>query len=124
MVNSGSKFFPPVKYKSSALNKNRYPVLFSQIEELIESEKLYLNQNLTIKNIADRLVMNSKYISQVLNHYKNMSFIEFVNQHRVEEAKKLINSPASKSLTLEAIGNSAGFHSKSSFIKAFKKLRK
>ncbi|MEM8846703.1 MAG: helix-turn-helix domain-containing protein [Bacteroidota bacterium] len=122
MVNSGSKFFPPIKYKSSALNEKRYPVLFSQIEGLIESEKLYLNQNLTIKNVADRLVINSKYISQVLNHYKNMSFIEFVNQHRVEEAKKLINSPASKSLTLEAIGNSAGFHSKSSFIKAFKKF--
>ncbi|TAI47137.1 helix-turn-helix domain-containing protein [Flagellimonas allohymeniacidonis] len=122
MVNSGSQFFPPLKYTSSALDEKRYPALLAQIIELVETEKLYLDQNITVKKIADRLMINSKYVSQVLNHHKGTTFTNFVNKYRIEEAKKLIDGSESKSLTLEAIGNRAGFYSKSSFIKAFKRL--
>nr|WP_262897095.1 helix-turn-helix domain-containing protein [Muricauda sp. CAU 1633] len=74
-----------------------------------------------MKTIAERLGTNSKYISQAINHKMGKSFTQWVNDYRVEEAKQRLLDPKNEKLTLEAIGNTSGFHTKSSFFSAFKK---
>lgn len=86
-----------------------------------ETEKIFLNQNLTINDLATILETNSKYISHIINNEFKQSFINLVNSYRVEEAKTLLLAKENDLLTIEAIGNMAGFKSKSSFNIAFKK---
>ncbi len=61
----------------------------------------------------------SYQLSQFLNDNLGKSFTEFINSHRIEEAKKLIQS--NLEYTLDAIGSESGFNSKSTFYGAFKR---
>ena len=49
------------------------------------------------------------------------SFPDFINQYRIEEAKKRLLDPAKKHYTVLAIAEEVGFNSKSSFNNVFKK---
>jgi len=60
----------------------------------------------------------------VINSLQGQNFYDFVNQYRVEEVKQLMNSPKATQMTLLGLGMEAGFKSKASFNRAFKKFTK
>ena len=121
-VNSGDSFFPPSKYQSSSLDKNTYEKILTKAKNLIEQEQLFKNEKLTVAELANQIDTNTKYLSQALNDHMEVSFADFLNKYRVEESQKLLLDEENKSLTIEAIGQMAGFKSKSSFFRAFKKF--
>lgn len=95
--------------------------LFKKIEEIVISEKLYLEPRLTIDDLAKKLSSNAKYISEAINNEGGFSFYEYINRKRVEEFKKLsINNPNND--TISIIAYQAGFNSKSSFNRIFKEI--
>ncbi len=122
LVNTGTSLFPEVRYSGSPLKVENYDLILSQLKEVIETKSLYLDKGLSIKKVAVKMDTNSKYISQVINDSLKMSFTDFLNAYRIEEAKKQIQNPNNSVLTLEAIGNLSGFQSKSTFFTAFKKI--
>lgn len=122
LVNSGSTLFPEIKYAGSFLDKKTYQEIFGKVKGVIEKGKLFLNHSITINEVSEKLGINSKYISQVINKQAGMSFTAFINTYRVEEAKRQLLDPANQRLTLEAIGNKSGFRSKSTFFTTFKKF--
>ncbi|MBK7028552.1 MAG: AraC family transcriptional regulator [Bacteroidales bacterium] len=73
-------------------------------------------------DVAVLLHTNSKYISQVINEYYEQNFYNYINSHRIEEAKSIIRMPGSEKYSLQGIANMVGFSSKSTFNKAFKKF--
>ncbi len=87
--------------------------------ELMKTEKPYLDHNLNIFTLSKRLNTNSKYLSQVINLEFNKSFVHFVNEYRIEEAKQILL--ANNNYTIEAQSQMVGFKSKSSFNMAFKR---
>ncbi len=73
--------------------------------------------------LAAKVGVNYKYISQVINERMQCSFSNLLNKYRIKEACKRIEDKEHYSgFTLEAIGNSVGFKSRSSFIAAFKQV--
>ena len=100
--------------------------LFIKLKVLLVSsmndDKLYLDDSLTIHSLALKLKTNSKYLSQLINTDFNKSFVVFINEYRVEEAKRLLMDDKNKLLSIEGIGYEAGFKSKSAFNTAFKKF--
>lgn len=86
---------------------------------MMVKEKPYLDQNLNIFTLAKKLNTNSKYLSQVINQEFNKSFVHFINEYRVEEAKQILL--ANNNYTIEAQSQMVGFKSKSSFNIAFKR---
>lgn len=110
------------KYSSSSLKGTEEMALYTKLKTLIESQQLYLNANLTLKSVADQLDTNTKYLSQVVNRCAGCNFQSFINNYRVEEAKKKITSGAYENLTLYGIGLQCGFKNKSTFYKVFKEL--
>ncbi|WP_408028838.1 helix-turn-helix domain-containing protein [Tenacibaculum xiamenense] len=106
------------KYKHSSLNNSSE--LFQKIDELVVSEKLYLSQKLKLNTISERLNCPLPYVSQAINENKKMSFTDYINTYRIEEAKKklLVEKPD----TIFAIAIDVGFNSKAAFYYAFKKL--
>lgn len=87
----------------------------------MDEEKLYLDSSLTIHSLANKINSNSKYVSQLINNDLNKNFVMFVNEYRIQEAKKLLLNKETGKLTIESIGYDTGFKSKSAFNRAFKK---
>lgn len=108
------------KYSTSSLKGVEEMKLFFRLKALMESEKMFLNPNLTLKSVSDHLSTNTKYLSQVVNHHTNTNFQRFVNSFRIEEVKKKIASEDYRNLTLYGIALQCGFKNKSTFYKVFK----
>jgi len=87
--------------------------------DVMVEEKPYLDHNLNIFTLAKRLNTNSKYLSQVINQEFNKSFVHFINEYRIEDAKQILL--AKNNYTIEAQSQMVGFKSKSSFNIAFKR---
>jgi AraC-like DNA-binding protein len=109
------------KYSGSNLNEEEIDIYNAQLTMVLEKEKLYLNPELTIKDLADHLQTSAKVLSQVINQSFNKKFYDFINSYRCEEVKAILQGPDDKITILEAMYQ-AGFNSKSSFNKEFKKL--
>lgn len=110
------------KYRTSSLKGIEEVRLSDRLKNLLEEELLYLDPHLTLKHAADRLATNTKYLSQVVNHQAGMNFQQYINQFRVEEAKKKILDDRLGNLTLYGIALQCGFKNKSTFYKVFKEV--
>jgi AraC-like DNA-binding protein len=105
------------KYAKSSLTDSSE--LFNEIYELLESEKLYLDCDLKLNSLSERLGKSVHHISQAINQNTQMSFPDFVNSFRIEDAKKRLLEP--KPDTIYTICLDVGFNSKTAFYSAFKK---
>lgn len=91
-------------------------------EKYIVEEKNFLDPLLSLERTAEHLGINKSYLSRILNQELNISFNDYINELRVEEAKKIMQQPEFENYTLSAVGLEAGFNSKSTFYNAFKKF--
>ena len=121
LVNSGASFFPPSRYASSALAEDHYERIITRASQLIKNEKLFTDPNFNQQQLAKLVGSNYSYLSQAINHHLGIRFNDFINEFRVEEAKRQLLLPENQHLTIAAIGSLCGFQSKSTFFRAFKK---
>lgn len=108
------------KYRSSSLRSIDEVKLYDLLKRLMETNRLYLDPELTLKKVADLLNTNTKYLSQVVNHQAGVNFQQYINLYRVEEAKSKIVKDSLSNLTLYGIALQCGFKNKSTFYKVFK----
>ena len=94
--------------------------LFASIDDLVETEKLYLKFDVSIHELGERLEMNSKYLSQAINNQDGLNFNRFINAKRVRYASILIKDEDYNNFSLEGIAKESGFRSKSTFNTTFK----
>ena len=87
----------------------------------MEAKRAYLNSDLSLTALAAQLSIPENYLSQVINQHFRMSFNDYVNNYRIEEAKKRLVDPSARHLTIEAIAGEAGFKSMAVFYRAFRK---
>lgn len=95
-------------------------ILKQKILTALSEDKLFLLQDLTLKNFADRINSNTSYVSQTINAGFEKNFNALINEYRVEEVLRLFQEGQHRTFTIESIYQKAGFKSKSSFQKAFK----
>jgi AraC-like DNA-binding protein len=95
--------------------------LFAEkLRQYMLTRKPYLNEKLTLQDLAVLLKVKPYYITFVLNHVMNKKFYDFVNYYRVEEIKKRIGEGEILKYTLLSIALDCGFNSKASFNRIFK----
>jgi AraC-like DNA-binding protein len=87
----------------------------------MKEERPYIESNLTLQKLAKALAMPPHHLSQIINEQLNQNFFDFINYHRIEEAKRMLIDPARKHYSILAISEEVGFNSKSAFNAAFKK---
>lgn len=109
------------KYAGSNLSWKEIETYQNQLISLMETDRPYLDQNLKSADLAAKLGISSKTLSQVVNQSFRQNFFDFINTYRSEEVKRLLRNPKEKITITEAMYH-AGFNSKSSFNKEFKKL--
>lgn len=82
----------------------------------------YLKPNLTSNKLAKSLDTNSKYLSIVINAYKEKGITQYINELRVDYAVyKLKQDQLFRRYTIKAIANDIGFNTAEAFSKAFYK---
>ena len=95
-----------------------HPEFAAELERLFGKEKIWLNPRLTIGEVAQRLGSNRTYLSDYLNHTLGTSFYEYVNDYRIRAVAERLCDPDCV-LTIEAIAESCGFNSLSTFRRFF-----
>ncbi len=110
----------PEKYQAKKIEKTEEQQLISALKEAMETHQFHKNTNVKLNDIAKVLHISSHKLSQLLNDNLGKNFALFINEYRVEDAKKLLQK--NNQFTLESIGFEAGFSSKSTFYATFKKL--
>ncbi|TKG94969.1 AraC family transcriptional regulator [Puteibacter caeruleilacunae] len=99
-----------------------YQEEYKSIVQVLESDKLYANPELTLGKLAKDAGINQRVVSKAINQNANQNFNLFINTYRVEEAKRLLKNGEYEALCIEAIGEMAGFNSKATFYATFKKI--
>ncbi|HAA17362.1 MAG TPA: hypothetical protein DCR93_16385 [Cytophagales bacterium] len=89
-----------------------------QVYAYMRTQKPYLEEALTLQELSAKMEMPAKRLSYVINQQMGKHFFDFINEYRIEEAKRLLRE---STLTIQQIMYEVGFHSKSSFNTAFKK---
>ncbi len=92
------------------------------LKTAMDSDKLYLDPELTVEKVGRHLELAPKTISFVLNQHLQKSFNTFINEYRVEAVKQRLIDPASEHLTLTGIAFECGFNSQATFQRTFKQM--
>ena len=93
-------------------------MLMSRICQIMEEQRLYLNPNLKVSDIATALGTNRNSISSCINSQRDCTFPQFVNTYRVAHAQELLrNQP---DLKIADVCLASGFSSEASFYRIFK----
>lgn len=108
------------KYKSKKITDHEANQLYTKLNHYIQLEERFTNPNLKLADLASALNVLPHTLSQLLNDNYGKSFPQFVNEYRIEAAKKSLAQKTN--LTLESIGYDCGFNSKSTFYSTFKKI--
>ncbi len=104
----------PIDEKSIKLKK--------ELILLMQEEMLFERSDLTLNEVAQKLHTNAVILSKVVNQQFALNFNDFINQYRVNAVINRIKDPKFKNQTLLAIAFDAGFNSKATFNRAFKKF--
>jgi len=109
------------KYENSPLTEADIEKYLKKMTTYMQSEKPYLNPSFNISNLARKLSIPSRYLSQVINQSLQKNFFDFVNSYRIEEAKRYLSDHSNNRKTVLEILYEVGFNSKSAFNNVFKK---
>ncbi len=109
------------KYVSSGLNDETAQKYLEKLLHLIETDKPYLNEKLTVSELAQKLDISRHHLTQIINEKLNKNFYTFINEFRIEEVKRMLLSENKKHYSILGIAYECGFNSKSTFNTLFKK---
>ncbi len=92
-----------------------------RLAELMEGERLFRSETLTLSELAARLGVSVHGLSELLNTRLGLNFRQLLLHYRVAEAERLLATEPNKNMLEVAF--EAGFNSKTAFNVGFKKLR-
>lgn len=101
--------------------EHKFEEHFVQIDNFIRSKKKFLKPKYTLQTLSNDTKLSTSTLSAVINNEANKSFIDYINEMRVEQAKKLLLDSEYQDYTIVSVGLESGFNSKSAFYNAFKK---
>ncbi len=96
--------------------------LTERIVEVVGKEKIYLQPDLKLEDLARMMNTNRTYIYQAINQQMGITFNEFINRQRIAYAEQLMND--NPTLSANDVAIQSGFASISSFYRNLKKYRK
>lgn len=114
---------PVEQSKGRALNLqgDQLDTYLNKLEDFVKTEKPYLNSELTLGDLAQRLDMPKHHLTETLNRKLQKNFYSYVNEYRIIEIKPLLLDPQNSSKTITTLAFQVGFNSRSAFNNFFKK---
>jgi AraC-like DNA-binding protein len=110
------------KYVQNNIELSNYEEYKNQLTQLMRVEKPYLMPELSLEELAKKMNITPRLLSQVIHVCFNQNFNNYINQYRVEEAKLLFANDEKNKKSIFEILLDSGFNSKSAFNYSFKKI--
>jgi AraC-like DNA-binding protein len=107
------------KYYNSSISPDDLENMAKILNKCMQFDKPWLNDQLSLDTLSKVTGLSKHHITQVCNNYFHKTFYQYVNEFRVEKAKKMISDWHNKRSLLD-IAYDCGFSSKSSFNRYFK----
>ena len=112
-----------VKYKSSHLSDDDKQQLLTRILQVMDNSDEIFSPDFSLERLAMLSGSKYKYVSQVINEHYQQNFNNFLNSYRIKEAcKRMGDVEGYGNYTIEAISESVGFKSRSTFVTSFKRI--
>lgn len=97
------------------------PGIMDKLNQLMLERELFLDPDLTLEQLADITGISTRKISTAINRTGKQNFFDYINHYRVKKASEILTSSNDKLSMLDVMAD-AGFNSKSTFYRAFKKI--
>lgn len=94
--------------------------IIKRIETLMAESKPYLNKRFSIEDLSKQIEFRRNKVTSTINDVLGKNFNGLINDYRVREAIQTLEMDE-LNLTMDAVADKAGFHSRSSFYACFKK---
>lgn len=93
-----------------------------QTLETFEKGEAYLTNQISLKEVAKIVNTNSKYLSKIINSYKNKNFTTYINDLRIDYLVNHVQTDSKyQKYTIRAIAEEIGFSNPEGFSRAFQK---
>lgn len=115
-------FISQNKYSKSPLDQKDQQSLLAGLQLIMLRQKPYKNADFSLNQLARLAQLSPHVTSQVINAGSGMSFNEFVNWYRIDEARKLLTDPAGDQIKVEGLAYELGYKSKSAFFTSFRRF--
>jgi len=108
-----------------ARDRSEIPIDEAQLEKITRAmtrDQVFLNSQLTLERFASTVQCSPREVSAIINKHFHQNFHEFVSEYRIIEAKRHLRNPQYNDWTISDIARSAGFNSKATFHRLFRKV--
>ena len=124
LIQSKEKQQPVIeeKYRKSNVTEEECRRLAGELELLMQRDRLYVNPNLKIADLAAILNVSTYTLSYLFNQYLDKNYYDYLNDYRIEEFKRLVDKDEYSKYTLTALAELCGFSSRTAFFRYFKKV--
>ena len=110
--------FRRIRYGQSKIDSLNVEEIIQRLETLMKEEKAFSDEDLSLPSLSEELGISVHQLSQILNERLGKNFHQYINEHRIEEAKRMILDEPER--TVLSVAYAVGFNSKSAFSKAFR----
>ncbi len=108
------------KYRHSPINRNISREILQRLDDLILTESLHQDVDLSLKSLVAKTGLSYHHVSQVINAELKINFNEFINNYRLEHFKKLLADEDYNQKEIIELAYQSGFNSKATFYRFFK----
>ncbi|WP_312825794.1 helix-turn-helix domain-containing protein [Epilithonimonas sp.] len=108
--------------KTPLISKEKEADILSRLEEFEKSEK-FLSKEMSLAVLAGQLETNTKYLSEIINKYKEKNYNNYINELRINYIAYLLKTDSAYlNYKVSYLAEKAGFSSHSAFTTVFKSV--
>lgn len=111
----------PAKYSRYNLSDNEKAEISECIIRILDHDPDIYSEDFSLNELAAKSGYKRNYISLVINETLRTTFAALLAKYRIREACRRLNSSDYSQYTIESIGRSVGYKSRSSFVTLFKR---
>lgn len=106
----------------SATIQHQKQFISKEIKRVIDIEKRFTNADFNLKQLSNEIGINSKELAEYFNEELSTSFNDYLYRKKIEEFKNLVRQDTEGTYSLLGLAELAGFKSKATFYRIFKKV--
>jgi AraC-like DNA-binding protein len=113
-------YYVIAKYKNNKLTQPDKSEYLQKLNFYMETQKPYLNPDITLESLAGEISVNPRILSQIINETFKKNFKSYILEYRIKESMQILADSKHSKLTILEVLYQVGFNSKSAFNNQFK----
>ncbi|HPJ34950.1 MAG TPA: helix-turn-helix domain-containing protein [Spirochaetota bacterium] len=106
-------------YIKSKIRDLDLETILGELHRIMEEEKAFASEDISLKAVAEELGITPHQLSEIINKKFRKNFNTFINDYRIEEAKKMLQDEPERTIT--SIAMAVGFNTNTAFSAVFSK---